>query len=306
MLTFATLMKKRLLFIVNPISGTSDKDSLPGLINKHLDLSRFDYQIKLTEYPGHATEIAKEAQQHFDTVIAVGGDGTVNEVARGLINSDTVMGIIPCGSGNGLARHLLLPLNMKKSICMINQGKIRNLDYGTINGHPFFCTCGMGFDAFIAEEFALAGKRGPVTYVQKVMRDWFKYKPETYEITDERGTRLVTAFLITIGNASEYGNRAYICPKASINDGLLDVTIIKPFKFSAAPRMALQLFRKTLDVNPHVTTYTSKHIHIRRSGPGVVHYDGDPVKAGTDIDVAIHEKGLKVIVNPEVVEKQRL
>jgi YegS/Rv2252/BmrU family lipid kinase len=306
MRTFAILMKKKLLFIVNPISGTSDKTSLPEIINSNLDLSRFDYKIQLTEYSGHATEIAKTAQGHFDIVVAVGGDGTINEVARGLINSKTAMGIIPCGSGNGLARHLLLPIDMKKSIDILNQCDIRDLDYGTINNHPFFCTCGMGFDAFIAEEFAQAGKRGPLTYVKKVLVDWFKYKPETYEITDEQGSWRIKAFLITIGNASEYGNRAYICPKASLCDGLLNVTIIKPFKFSAAPKMAFQLLRKTLDRNPYVETFSCKHIHVHRSQPDFVHYDGDPTKTGADIDIAVQEKGIKIIINPEVAKRNLL
>ena len=306
MLTFVMLMKKKLLFIVNPISGTSDKTSLPEIISSNLDLSKFDYEAKLTEYPGHATDMAKAAQNDFDIVVAVGGDGTINEVARGLINSNTAMGIIPCGSGNGLARHLLLPINIKKSINIINQCDIRDLDFGTINDHPFFCTCGMGFDAFIAEEFAQAGKRGPFTYVKKILLDWFRYQPETYEFNDEKRTRRIKAFLITIGNASEYGNRAYICPKASLCDGLLDVTIIKPFKFSAAPRMAFQLLRKTLDLNPHVETFSCKHLHIHRTQPNFVHYDGDPTKAGSDIDIAIHEKGIKIIINPEVARKNAL
>ncbi len=306
MLTFAKIMKKKILFVVNPVSGTSSKDKLPEIIESDLDHSKFEYQIRWTEYAGQATGIAKAAQDHYDIVVAAGGDGTVNEVARGLIHSDTVMGIIPCGSGNGLARHLALPVNIKESINILNACDIHEIDYGTINDYPFFCTCGMGFDAYIAEEFAQAGKRGPFTYVKKIMTDWLNYKPDMYEITDEKGSRCMKAFLITIGNASEYGNMAYICPKASICDGLLNVTIIRPFKFSAALEMTFQLFKKTIDSNPNVETYSCKHIHIRRSQPGYIHYDGDPIMAGKDIDVAIHEKGIKVIVNSKDLCKHKI
>lgn len=178
--------KKKIIFIMNPISGTASKAGIPKLIERYLDTNKFDYEIKLTEYAGHAAELAAEAKDnHTDIVVAVGGDGTVNEVARAIVQSSTALGIIPCGSGNGLARHLLLPLNLSKSIEIINAAEVHQLDYGVINEHPFFCTCGMGFDAFISHKFAEAGKRGPITYVENVLKAGLNYKPETYEIYDE-------------------------------------------------------------------------------------------------------------------------
>ena len=203
--------KKKIIFIINPISGTASKAGIPKLIERYLDHEAFDYEIKLTEYAGHASVIATEAKDnHVDIVVAVGGDGTVNEVARAIVHSQTALGIIPCGSGNGLARHLLLPLNMAKAIKIINACEIHQLDYGIINEHPFFCTCGMGFDAFVSHKFAEAGKRGPITYVENVLKEGLKYKPETYEIRDESGTTRLKAFLISCANASQYGNNAYI------------------------------------------------------------------------------------------------
>jgi diacylglycerol kinase family enzyme len=175
--------RKSIIFIVNPISGTHGKEDMPRLIEEHLDTSIFRHEVVFTEYAGHAAELACHyAKQGTDVVVAVGGDGTVNEVARSLVHTQTALGIIPCGSGNGLARHLCIPLDPIRAIKMINCCQIEEFDYGVINGLPFFCTCGMGFDAFISLKFAESGKRGPITYVENVLKEGLKYKPETYEV----------------------------------------------------------------------------------------------------------------------------
>ena len=291
--------KKKIIFIMNPISGTASKAGIPKLIERYLDHEAFDYEIKLTEYAGHASVIATEAKDnHVDTVVAVGGDGTVNEVARAIVHSQTALGIIPCGSGNGLARHLLLPLNMAKAIKIINACEIHQLDYGIINEHPFFCTCGMGFDAFVSHKFAEAGKRGPITYVENVLKEGLKYKPETYEIRDESGTTRLKAFLISCANASQYGNNAYIAPQASMSDGLMDIIVMQPFDAFEAPQISIDMFNKTLDKNSKIKTFRCKHLHIHRNKPGYIHYDGDPVMTGEDIEVELKEKGINIIVNP--------
>ncbi|MBQ7472670.1 MAG: YegS/Rv2252/BmrU family lipid kinase [Prevotella sp.] len=292
-------MKRRITFIMNPISGTTNKAGIPDLIEQTLDHDLFDYDIRMTEYAGHASVIANEAKDEgIDIVVAVGGDGTVNEVARSLVHSHTALGIIPCGSGNGLARHLLLPMNMKKSIEIINACEIRQLDYGIINGHPFFCTCGMGFDAFVSMKFAEAGKRGPVTYVENVLREGLKYEPETYEIEDENGKKKYKAFLISCANASQYGNNAYIAPQATMSDGFMDVIIMEPFDVLDAPQISIDMFNKTLDKSSKIKTFKSKKIHIHRKEAGVIHFDGDPIMTSADVDVEIVEKGINIIVNP--------
>lgn len=284
---------------MNPISGTSNKTRIPNLIEKYLDHEKFSYEIKLTEYAGHATEIAREGRKkNTDIIVAVGGDGTVNEVARSLVNSNSALGIIPCGSGNGLARHLLLPMNERKCIGIINACKIQELDYGIVNEHPFFCTCGIGFDAFVSQKFAEAGKRGPITYLENILREGLKYKPETYEIIDNNGSVKHEAFLISCANASQYGNNAYIAPQASMSDGLLDVIIMEPFDIIEAPQISLEMFNKTLDMNSKIKTFRTNELHIRRSKPDVIHYDGDPIMAGTEIHVKLQAKGIKIVVNP--------
>lgn len=299
-------MKKKAVFVINLISGTSDKAAIPGLIDQYLDKTKFEYEIAITQYAGHASEIATKAKDDgVDVVVAVGGDGTVNEVARAIVHSNTALGIIPCGSGNGLARHLLLPLNVRKAIDVINRGEVRQLDYGIINDYPFFCTCGMGFDAFVSMKFAEAGKRGPITYVENVLREGLKYKPETYIIEDENGTLRYKAFLISCANASQYGNNAYIAPQASMSDGLMDVIIMEPFDVFEAPQISIEMFSKTLDKNSKIKTFRTRHLHIHRDKPGVIHYDGDPVMTGADIDIELKPKGINIIVNTMADRSER-
>ena len=294
---------KKITFILNPISGTHSKEEIPELIEKTLDHGLYEPRIVFTEYAGHAAEIAREeSKAGTDVVVAVGGDGTVNEVARSLVHTATALAIIPCGSGNGLARHLCLPLDVKKAIEVINSCKIEAFDYGVINDMPFFCTCGMGFDAFISLKFAEAGKRGPITYVENVLKEGLKYKPETYEVEDESGAKRYKAFLIACANASQYGNNAYIAPGATMKDGEMDVIIMEPFDVLDAPQIAADLFMKTLGNNSKIKTFRTKQLRIHRKKAGAIHYDGDPIMTGTDVDVRIEHEGIRIVTNPEAAE----
>ena len=297
------MSKKKIVFIINPISGTHSKEGIPALIESGLDRERFDYEIRFTEYAGHATEMAREcAEQGVYSCVAVGGDGTVNEVARALTHSQTALGIIPCGSGNGLARHLCIPMDTKKAIKLINADNVETFDYGVINELPFFCTCGMGFDAFISLKFAEAGKRGPITYVENVLKEGLKYKPETYEVEADNGAKRYKAFLIACANASQYGNNAYIAPGATMKDGEMDVIIMEPFGVIEAPQIAADLFMKTLGNNSKIKTFRTKNLHITRKQPGAIHYDGDPIMTDAEIDVHMEPQGIKILVNPNASE----
>ncbi len=303
--TFAGIMskKKRVTFIVNPISGTHSKENIPMLIDEMLDHEKFDHEVLMTQYAGHASELTRQCvEQGMDIVVAVGGDGTVNEVARSLVHTPTALAIIPCGSGNGLARHLCLPMDTKKALQIINVCQTEQFDYGVINGLPFFCTCGMGFDAFISLKFAEAGKRGPITYVENVLKEGLKYKPETYKIIDESGTQHYKAFLIACANASQYGNNAYIAPGATMKDGEMDVIIMEPFDALEAPQIAADLFMKTLGNNSKIKTFRTKRLTIRRDKPGAIHYDGDPIMTNEEIDVHIEHLGINIVSNPDIPE----
>ena len=294
------ILMKHIVFIMNPISGSASKAAIPKLIENRLDKSLFSYEIINTEYAGHASVIAKEAADRgVDIVVAIGGDGTVNEVGRALVHTNTAMGIIPCGSGNGLARHLQIPMDSGKAIQLLNLCEIHDLDYGVINDRIFFCTCGMGFDAFISMKFSEAEKRGPITYVENILKEGLKYKPETYEIEDETGKKHYKAFLVSVANASQYGNNAYIAPQASMRDGLLDVIIMEPFDMLEAPQISIDMFNKTLNKNSKIKTFKAKSIHIHRNkGQGLIHYDGEPTVTDDDVNIHIQEKGIKVVVNP--------
>ncbi len=292
--------KKKILFIVNPISGNGRKLPLYRAIRSTIDREKFDLYIQHTKYAGHAAEMAsKAAAENFDIVVAVGGDGTVNEVARAIVHTRTALGIIPCGSGNGLARHLHIPLNARKALKVINEATIQCLDYGRIDGRPFFCTCGMGYDADVSMEFANAGRRGLKTYVEKGIMEGLRYKPQPYTIENEDGTMQYKAFLIACANASQYGNDAYIAPLASMKDGLLDVVIMEPFNKLMAPKVAVQLFRKTLPNNSHIRNFKAKKIRITRPCEGPIHCDGDPFMAGREVVVEIVPQSLNAVVNPQ-------
>ena len=256
--------KKRIRFIVNPISGTQAKEYILGLFDEKIDSNRYVWDVVYTERAGHAIEIADlAAKENIDIVVAIGGDGTINEVGRSLVHTNTALGIIPSGSGNGLARHLHIPMDPKKALEVINDGCEDIIDYGKINDLDFFCTCGVGFDAFVSLKFANAGKRGLLTYLEKTLQESLTYQPETYEIETEDGTYKYKAFLIACANASQYGNNAYIAPHATLHDGLLDVTVLEPFTVLDVPTLAFQLFNKTIDQNSRIKTFRSKKILIQ-------------------------------------------
>ena len=292
-------MKKSIVYIVNPISGTQRKRRVAELALELTDREVFEEpRLLQTEHAGHAEELARRAvEEGVNVVVAVGGDGTVNEVGRALVHTDTALAIIPCGSGNGLARHLDIPLAPKGAIEIINRAVIHTLDFGRINEHPFFCTCGIGFDAYVSQKFAEAGKRGFKTYVENTLFSGFSYKPQTYTITNHGETTTCPAFLIACANASQYGNDALIAPYASMKDGLLDVVIMKPFSTIESPQVILQLFAGTLPESSHVRTLRTDHLHILREEDGPAHFDGDAFMTGKEIDIRLVRQGLNVVVN---------
>lgn len=292
--------KVKVIFIINPISGTVGKGHIVGMVPQYLGDSRFEVDIKYTEHSGHAAELARQAASRaFDIAVAVGGDGTVNEVARSLVHTETALGIVPCGSGNGLARHLGIPMNPSGALRVIADCNIEKLDYGMINDTPFFCTCGVGFDAFVSSKFAESGKRGLLSYIENTLREGLKYRSDTYDIEVDGEKQHYKAFLIACANASQYGNNVYIAPQASMSDGLMDVTIMEPFNVLEAPQIAIQLFNKSIDTNSRIRTFKCHRLHIHRNAPGVIHFDGDPKQEGKDLDVRLVESAIHVVVNKE-------
>jgi YegS/Rv2252/BmrU family lipid kinase len=286
---------KDLIAIINPKSGTNNHSCATALIDKVVDKSRFNVALRYVEKPGDAKRFAQEAVTHgCYGVIAVGGDGTVNGAASGLVNSDVALAVVPCGSGNGLARHLHIPLKMENALKVVNQDLVDSFDYCTLNDVPFMCTCGMGFDAQVAYDFQLDGKRGFPTYVKTALEDYLKFKPQEYKIDIDGRSFTEKAFVIAFGNAAQYGNNGFIAPHASMQDGKVDMTVISPFHVLEVPIMGLSLFFKKIDLNHCVNIYRATTFRIHRFEPGPMHIDGDPVDMPCDVEVKCHPRGIKI------------
>jgi YegS/Rv2252/BmrU family lipid kinase len=291
-------MRKKIAFIINPLSGTNNKNTLPDLIIKELNTSFYEPEIVFTTHRGHGRELSKEfVVSGYEKVVAVGGDGTVNEIARGLIDTNTALGIIPAGSGNGLARHLSIPMNTKQAIHLLNNSEPIKMDYGLVNGQPFFCTCGTGFDAYVSTEFAKSQNRGVMTYIEKMITGYFNYKSQNYHLVGEGIDLKDKAFVITFANASQWGNNAYIAPQASVQDGMMDISIMSNFPIIAIPSIALQLFAKTIDKDLFMTTLRTSEITLYRDEVGPFHYDGEPYEEGREVKIKMVPDGLNVLVN---------
>ena len=287
---------KNIAFIVNPIAGTKTKNRLTKLIRESLNPQLFSPTLVVTEYVGHATQLAEHfALEGYYAVVAVGGDGTVNEVASALVGTNTALGIIPNGSGNGFARHLDISTRMNRALEMLNNSETIQVDYATVNDIPFFSTFGVGFDAVVAQDFA-DSSRGFNGYVQSIFKDLFQYQAETYQLVGNGIEMTTKAFLVNFANAGQWGYDAYIAPKASIQDGWLDVAIVSEFPIAAAPGLALSLFTKNIDENLHMNTLRIKEMTLTREQDGVVHIDGTPTQMGKELHVKIVEDGLKVLV----------
>lgn len=291
--------KQNILFLINPKSGVSRKKRVPQMVERYIDHARYDVTVCYTQYAGHAYELAKEAAATgVDVVVAVGGDGTVNEVGRALVHTGTALGVVPCGSGNGFARHLGIPIGIKSAIEFINKAQPVDIDYGKINGQPFFCSCGMGFDAVVSSDFAKGKARGVFNYIRYSLLDWVKYRPETYVVETEEMKGTFEAFVIACGNASQYGNNAYITPFASMCDGMATVSILSPFNAFEVPLMATHLFTHTFDESTHVSTVVAPWIRIVREKAGPVHYDGEPYEMEKELFIEMVAGGVKVLAAP--------
>jgi len=295
-----TIKMEKITVIINPVSGTASKKRIPDLLDQYIPLDRFEKQIFFTEYRGHAFELASRAvKEKADYVIAFGGDGTVNEVARALIESSSILGIIPMGSGNGLARDLAIPMDIRKALEVILECRIKKIDYCKANNRIFFCTCGVGFDASVSERFEKEKHRGYFSYMRSVVAEYLQFKPDTYDIVFENEVLSRKAFLVTCANISQYGNNAYIAPQAEINDGMMDIAILSPFSPLDAGNLLIQMFTKQMAKNRKIQYYRSKKLTLRRKKPGIVHIDGEPVFMDKTISFEVFHDGLNVIVPPD-------
>lgn len=292
-------MKKKIFFIVNPISGHHNKNNFPILVDKHIDKNKYDYKIKFTERANHATELALQAiEEDYEYIAAVGGDGTINEVAKCLIGKKQILIIVPLGSGNGLANHLGLPFKIEKHIDeVINNGKVHKIDTATMNGIPFISIAGIGFDALIADYFAKDGNRGFLTYAKLVTEKYPNFKPKEYTlILDDKTTIECKPFFVTFANSNQFGYNAEISPKASVQDGLLDVCIFKKPNILEVPIVATYFIAKQIDKSNFIDIYKAKKIKVIREKEEVANIDGESANMNKDIIVEINPLSLNILL----------
>lgn len=289
---------KKYLAIINPISGTGSKKSIPELLGQAYSSADGELFLTYTKAAGHAEELARRAaEEGFEEVIAVGGDGTVNEVARALLGTNTALGIVPKGSGNGLARSLGIAMNSEEAIRQLSTGRRICIDSCTMDGRPFFCTCGMGFDAAVSHAFAEASSRGPVTYFRTMIEEYRGFQAENYHITlDGERSFDTEAFVLVAANATQYGNNAYIAPEADLADGFLDLVFIRPFPGIEAAFVLGDLMLGRLPNNKYYHAERARELIIERPSPGVIHLDGEPCHAGERVEVRLIPQSLHVII----------
>jgi len=290
-------VKKKIRFIINPASGNKNKAGIEHIINKLLDINKFSYDIKYTTHRFHATEIARDAvKDGFYMVVAIGGDGTVNEISKALINSEVLFAIIPIGSGNGLARFLNIPLKIESAIKTINTCKCFKMDTIQINDEYFVNMAGVGFDAHIAHLFANYGKRGLKSYIRLIIKEFSTYKNKTYQLIIDNKPITVNAFLISFANSSQFGNNAHIAPLAEINDGLVDICILKKFAWWKSMFIAIHMFSKTLVKSKYYQVIKAKEIEITMPENLQMHIDGDPIIFNSIAKIKINPESLNIII----------
>ncbi|WP_026897663.1 diacylglycerol/lipid kinase family protein [Daejeonella oryzae] len=289
-------MKKNILFIINPISGGISKLNFPLLADRYLDKNHFNARYLFSERIGHAHILAAEnVKNDTDIIVAVGGDGTINEIASALVGTNKTMGIIPCGSGNGLARALKIPLGHKQAVSRLNKIHATCIDSGLFNNKCFFNMAGIGFDAHISKRFADDVTRGLKGYVRTTFTEINQYRSQNYKISIDGKLFERDAFMISIANSSQFGNNAHISPFASVSDGLLDVCIIKPFPMYHFPVMGFHMFSKTAHRSRFVEIIQGREIKIIRNDAGAVHLDGEPQLMGADLEIEIRPLSLTIL-----------
>lgn len=285
----------QVVFIINPRSGTGKQRGIEKTIENLANKHKADYTIRFTEYAGHASLLTKEFRDKVDIVAVVGGDGSLNECGKELLYSNTALGIIPTGSGNGLARHLKIPLTPEKAVETIFKGKIKKMDTGKINDQVFLSTAGIGFDAHIAYEFSKKKKRGFIAYISTVRKELKNFKPIDYEISEQGLSG--KAFMVSIANIPQFGNNFTIHPGAIEDDGLLNLTVITPFPTYKIPGMARKFFTGKINRSNYYKGKTGNEFTII-SPSSIVHLDGEPVVIEeNEKTIRIQQKSLSVIIS---------
>ncbi len=289
--------QRRLMLIVNPIAGTVRRHNAEAYVMRKATALGYEVEVRHTRYAGHAAELAREAvADGYYCVLACGGDGTVNEIASGVRDSKVIMGIIPLGSGNGLARHLGIPLTVSGAMRVVAEDRVLEADYGTANGRPFFCTFGLGFDARVTDRFNNCKHkgRGLKNYLLTILEEIVRYKSERYTIAADGRVLTEDALMVACCNASQYGNNAYIAPRASIKDGLLDISLVHKGNLVEAALAGMDILTGLVGSTAHTSTFRTDSVTIIRKEEGPAHFDGESAMMPARIDVECHRGGLRL------------
>lgn len=288
-------MTQKVAFVINPNAGVKKKINIIEFIKEYFPKT-IAYDFIVWKNKDDFESVKQQILSgNYNIVVACGGDGTVNQVSSVVAHTTMALGIFPLGSGNGLARSNRIPLDLKQALQIIERGATKQIDGATVNGHPFFCTAGIGFDAHIANEFATSTKRGFVTYFTTTIKEFFSYSPSLYKITIDGKIIETKAFLITIANAGQWGNDVYIAPEAELNDGILNVSILKPFSNFAIPMIGIKLFSKKIHTSISLQSEKGKHMEIEFNGELPVHFDGEPITAKNKLSISVTPLALKIV-----------
>lgn len=287
---------KNVNIIINPISGGKNKKEVGGLIQKYIFGTCVTSRVFFTSARGDASKFTKMALNNkCDLVVAVGGDGTINEIASELVNSNTTLAIIPMGSGNGFARSLEIPLKIKSACELIASGSVCAIDVGKINDRFFFLLVGIGFDAVVGRAFEEHNHRGPLPYFYLSAKKFLNYKPENFHLISNGKKIKISPFQLTIANGKQYGNNAHIAPDAILNDGLLNVYILHRLPFYRLFTQLPKMFLGKLDNVPDTDFFTSSHLKIIRENDAVINVDGEPINASANLEISLIPKSLKLV-----------
>lgn len=293
-------MKRKIRIIVNPISGSGRRKRVLRMIEKHLDNDRFDHETVRTEYHRHAIELTQQAiNDGCDAVIIVGGDGSINQVGETLAGTKVALGIIPSGSGNGLAKSLNISMYPKKAVENINVFNLRTIDTGLANGHPFMNMAGVGFDAAVAEGFDKAKLRGLFKYFLMCLKVLSTYKLQTFRIVADGREFERKAYFISMANSPQFGNDMLVAPKALMDDGMLDAVVVNPFPFYQFFVLFFRMINGTIDRSSYIKTFKFTQMTITQERDDMAHLDGEPTALGKTIEIGINPLSLNVIVPHE-------
>ena len=284
------------LFIINPILEKKSGKSVAELVTRHLDTEIFKPDIVYSEYPGHAKEIACQKAGDYQVVVAGGGDGTVNQVAACLVNTETALGILPLGSGKGLARALGIPLNVKAGLQTINRQSIVRIDTGMVNQYRFVNMAGIGFDAMVAHSFTGVQRRGFFLYLVRTTGSFLRYSPIPAHIKIENRNISGRFFLVSIANSTQWGYGVHISPHSKTNDGLLDICVFRNFPKILVPLLVTRLFIKTIHKSRYVEIIPVKQVEISGSNSFTGHTDGEPAEFTAPVRISVEPSSLRVII----------